>query len=423
MPSQSDLRLETLPHEVVDCIAPCLPLSCLPSVALSCKFGQALADSAFALYAKPYSPRTQAFEWLHWKPSRRAREAYFVRTMFGKRSAGLVDLEHFARHSMPVCRLWDRDDGHGRVVYAHGHELSFYEVDELGRPFCAWRGSPQPSSRPTRHRGPLDDIVDIAFLDNKTEELFVSRLSGSLQRMRFERDGLHEVARYASHSSMVCNTMTTNDTLLITTHTSRPGVPQRSEIPNRLHVRPKQAPWFEGVSIELQSKPWSMLCIDSTAYVGGASAAPLTSYEIASDRVVEDRTFQVGAHAYSLSAVPGNKHLVVVGSYDGRIGIYDARARQRTAQQTFSDRFSDDPVYSVSINENRIVAGGARHSSLRFFDARSARQGWTTFLARDDSPVYSIVAEGRHIFTATERKASLLEWSEFNNITSWEHTS
>lgn len=217
----------------------------------------------------------------------------------------------------------------------------------------------------------------------------------------------------------MCNSMQATDKALVMTRTSRPGVASRSELHNELIVQPKLAPWSPPIRIKLASKPWSLLSLGNAILVGASNPSSLTSHTMSSSDVRLTREYFVNAQVYALC--PGTSpQCFVAGSYDGQVSLFDARSPSKTPRLVFADRFSDEPIYSVTLNQNRIIAGGARHSSLRCFDARS-REGWTTFVGKEDSPVYSVVAEGRFVWAATERSANVVEWSEYSNMMTWDH--
>ncbi|KAL9093067.1 MAG: hypothetical protein Q9165_004205 [Trypethelium subeluteriae] len=139
---------------------------------------------------------------------------------------------------------------------------------------------------------------------------------------------------------------------------------------------------------------WSIKFLSDTylAVGTGPSKSPLSIYTVTPTGIRQDSTrrvdqLELGHHTETIwpsstsvyavaplpsssaaSALPGDVFLS--GAFDGRIRLHDLRS-PRAAEQSYFDGTDESAIYSLAaVGRERLAAGTARHSMVKFFDLR-----------------------------------------------------
>lgn len=139
---------------------------------------------------------------------------------------------------------------------------------------------------------------------------------------------------------------------------------------------------------------------------GGLSEAPIHIYEVTSAGLSKDpiravdhlyiedektSVYALQALASSAGARYGAGEIFLSGASDGIVRLHDLRSPDSFVA-SFIDSTDHGTIYSLqTIGQNQFVAGGARHSMLKFFDLRAASArplGRTNIDQADEHPTY-----------------------------------
>lgn len=377
---------------------------------------------------------------------------------------------------MPLLKLWPRSQGRrGRLLLARGEEIELWEVDSSGFaeqvPLRPWFSKQQ--------RDGQQDITGISVVEGSDQEFVLGRVSGLVQRMRVEEprwDALSgrwepgrtvEVARYGDGAeagkeggrwsiqalSLSSSLLTSISTLRQAPTYYRRRPPSSSSAPttaaslaalppsahaHRLSLSPLNAPWIPPTSLDLPSKPWSLLLqptsTPSWLVIGHTGLTPLsltqlhpsgdpTPLEPLCSPMESGKPSAVYAlcspHPLSTTLYP--TQTVVAGYYDSTTRVYDLRRPTPSAAMELKDPWSDDPCYSLASGGpggSWIACGSARGGAVRLWDVRAPRmptellgaespqEGGTTLFAPtpDRSPIYSLAMESSRTWGVTERR-------------------
>jgi hypothetical protein len=95
--------------------------------------------------------------------------------------------------------------------------------------------------------------------------------------------------------------------------------------------------------------------------------------------------------------------LLLTGWYHGPANLHDLRLSTAYPVLSLNDPMDEGAAYSVTTDgAHRVLVGGDRHGLVKVFDLRSPHHGFSIYLGRERSPVFSVKAEHSRIFAATE---------------------
>jgi WD40 repeat protein len=155
----------------------------------------------------------------------------------------------------------------------------------------------------------------------------------------------------------------------------------------------------------------------------------------------------------------GSPELIATGWFDGKVRIYDLRSASQSGFETLegvepatssagptplnpvltlSDPWrSFDPIYSLATRSEMsdpqansqgglphqyhyLAAGSALHSVVCLWDVRRPSTGWSVYApGGDNSPVYTLRAEGSRVWGATQWRAFVLDFGPEAKDTIW----
>lgn len=339
---------------------------------------------------------------------------------------------------MPVIRLWPQEGGRGRVVIGRGAILELWEVDDLGR---SWELLGEQEGRTKAVRSGAEDITGIATIEGAPDDLVLSRVSGLVQRVRYEAATyLHgarmvEKARYAPPGrvpSIVQAIHSLGNTLATaTTHRPRPPPQITTTLPtsrakhtHTISIHSLSSPWTRPSSFALSTKPWSLLLLPTTLAIGHSGPSPLSLYPLTpsgpvptprhlSGNPTPTSIYTLASPSPSSTAFRADTTLAA-GFYDAAVRIYDLRSAGSEPILTLSDPFSDDATYSLALGGpggSYVLAGSARNAGVRLFDVRKPGEGMTAFApGKERSPVYGLQVESSRVWGVTERRGFVMEF-------------
>lgn len=237
---------------------------------------------------------------------------------------------------------------------------------------------------------------------------------------------------------------------------SRQGTP-----PTSGNATPKsgvQTPIGPPGSIAIGERSWkchlSLTSSTPFAAFGSTGATPLTIHAIdpstglspTPTTILHTERCKPGENSpssavYGIATAPpqapwgASPQILATGWFDGKVRIYDLRMAAHAEQagtagenplaltasinggkplpllrpvQTFGDRWSTEPIYSVSCGGGsgaHIAAGTARHSVVSFWDVRNPKAGWSVYAPGNDrSPVFNVILESSRLFGTTEMR-------------------
>lgn len=410
-----------------------------------------------------YSPITSAHSHSNWSWSSKCNYSYQVKDRWkdwNGRGEVLGGLNRCFQKCMPTLRLWKQLNGRGRVVIGRSNVIEIWEVDEKGRSWNSHIEIIYLGKFIKSKRAGMDDITSIATVDDASDDLLISRVSGHISRFRYDSAAstLIETTRYDSITSSPNSTSTVNglqslNNLLVSISISRPKL--KSVSPNSVHLFPEQkphsysiqlhsisSPWLSPTSIAYRTKPWSLLLLNPTTLcVGHTGTKPLSIHTLSESGLLPSTSTRhysatsIKSSIYSLTSPSSlSTHLrpattIIAAYYDSVVRVYDTRSNSNNSILELADPWNDDPAYSVTSggpNGSYIVVGTARNSALRIFDVRNnskvlvssssaSNSNTSTFNSsssitafapgKDRSPIYSIGMEFGKIYGVTESRA------------------
>ncbi|KAI9712650.1 MAG: hypothetical protein M1820_001271 [Bogoriella megaspora] len=139
---------------------------------------------------------------------------------------------------------------------------------------------------------------------------------------------------------------------------------------------------------------WSVKFLKENKFAVGSGLCkdPLTIYSINPDGIASDPLWKLGelslasdpervwshpTSIYSFATLPHSSNgsarseeVFLSGAYDGKIRVHDLRSPQ-SVEQVYRDPTDDSAIYSLAtLGRERLAAGTARHSMVKFFDLR-----------------------------------------------------
>ena len=344
--------------------------------------------------------------------------------------------KQWERKCMPVIRLWRQEGGRGRVVIGRGAVLELWEVDEQGR---RRELLAEQEGRSKAVRSGAEDITGIATVEGAPNDLVLSRVSGLVQRVKFEAGTqsygarMVENARYVSPGrvpSLVQAIHSLGNTLATaTTHRPRPAPHTSISLPtsrakhtHTISLHSLSSPWTPPTSFALYTKPWSLLLFPSLLAIGHSGPTPLSLYSLTpSGPLPTPRQLTGNPRSTSIYALasPSSSStafradtILAAGFYDATVRMYDLRSAESEPVLTLADPFSDDPTYSLALGGpggSYVLAGSARNACVRVFDVRKPGEGLTAFApGKERSPVYGLQVETGRVWGVTERRGFVM---------------
>ncbi|ODQ53472.1 hypothetical protein SAICODRAFT_18957 [Saitoella complicata NRRL Y-17804] len=328
--------------------------------------------------------------------------------------------------SMPVVRVNGK-----KIVVGVGPELHLLwlgQQDSTPPPPAPRRGFRQDRSlsggttRPWQvwklGKDGVDDVTDIVLVEGTEDEAIVSHVNGNVFRVRLPRKGQTHVPEILHHYKLSKGTvqsisMAGKDKLLAASSTSQ----EISLFDLRDAAENTSKPL---TTIFLPSRPWIVYPTSPNEFaIGSSGTHPLSFHTLTPSSIVQTYAFPASDYNLTKSAVYGlcsyTPSTLLSGWYDGAVRLHDLRAPPlSTPQLELEFRDPHDAmsaVYSLTTNGpggHQIIAGAARNGVIRVWDARYASTskqkdgGWSIFLGRERSPVYSVQAEHGKIFASTE---------------------
>lgn len=462
-PRRHETSLLDLPPEILHHLLPFLSLSSIAALAATSRsLGTFVTTHAFRLHAlsyESYSPFTVAPSHRDWSWSRKAEWTCRQAARWDAWQCGAEVLggqgRTWQRSCMPVIMLWEANPVSGRpprVVVGKGPTIEMWEVDERGGSWNVYDGASHQGQGKMGRGGTqtgrpgLDDITGIAAVAGGHDDLLLSHVSGSVQRMRLDPNGqLVEVARYISAESgpSTVQALESAGGLIFCAHASRPRPHALPPRPTAVHlvstaarhysvsIQSISSPWSPPTSFAIPTKPWFLLpsLTSGTASptwlaVGHSGPSPLSIYTLSStgeplplpiSYSTASKTSIYALTTPSLNAAHFRPDATVISAaYDSLTRIYDLRSSSLNPIVELSDPWSDDPLYSVASGgpSGSYIAVGTARNAIRLFDVRNPTNGGITAFAptRERSPVYGVVMEHSRVWAVVERRAFVVDF-------------
>ena len=255
--------------------------------------------------------------------------------------------------------------------------------------------------------------ADIIGLIDLQDELLIGQYDGTLQKFRFDGNGLKSIAHYGHSKGSNIHTMS-GDKDLVATTTSHGLV-------SLFKVR---SPWIRPDTFKVQDRAWSMLLstrhgsLQPAIYLGMTGGIRIHQIrESGTDGKLERRLRgpeeTVRSSAYDMTFPPTSSvhhpSMLLSSWFDSYLRIHDLRSPSQYPMIECFDpwQWADgSAIYSTTyLAENHIAGGGARHGTVSLFDIRMPKSGWSIFSpGGKGSPVYSLKGDGGRLWGVTEKR-------------------
>ena len=262
-----------------------------------------------------------------------------------------------------------------------------------------------------------NDVTDICLIPSDSSAILIAQANGLLRRIRLSSENIQTEVIYSSAHKVINSIDVSLSSDALFAASSRKH--KRHEISMYQYRHPTNV-----MSCQMENKPWVLQILPNAGKlaIGTASDKPLEIRDFTSSGLY-DEGHHLGSSqdakrvaVYAIQSISSHPELLLAGYYDGHTQLFDVREPSRVAQMTLFDPYDYSPTYSLAqASEYRIIAGGAVNGILRMWDLRYFRKnessGWSAYLGKDRSPVYSLAAEHSRVFAATQSTLWGLDFS------------